>query len=112
VSSRVAEQAARFAPVAHLMGPSVAQELLRPNARRWSQARELGIVAGTQPIGLGQFLAHFDEDNDGTVAVSETRMPGATDHITLPVSHLGMLMSARVARQTGLFLTQGRFALD
>jgi pimeloyl-ACP methyl ester carboxylesterase len=111
VASRVAEQAARFAPVAHLMGPSVAQELLRPHARRWSHARELGIVAGTQPLGVGQLLAHFDEDNDGTVAVSETRMPGATDHISLPVSHLGMLLSARVAHETGLFLTQGRFSI-
>jgi len=51
------------------------------------------------------------EENDGTVAVSETRMPGATDHIVLPVSHLGMLLSARVARETGSFLTQGRFTL-
>jgi hypothetical protein len=38
-------------------------------------------------------------------------MPGASDHIVLPVSHLGMLMSSRVARETGLFLTQGRFSL-
>jgi pimeloyl-ACP methyl ester carboxylesterase len=111
VASRVAEQAARFAPVAHLMGPSVAQELLQPNVRRWTHAHPLGIVAGTQPIGVGQLLARFEEDNDGTVAVSETRMPGATDHIILPVSHLGMLVSARVAHETGLFLTQGRFSL-
>jgi hypothetical protein len=68
-------------------------------------------VAGTQPLGVGQLLAGFDEDNDGTVAVSETRMPGLSDHITLPVSHLGMLMSARVAHETGLFLMQGRFSL-
>jgi hypothetical protein len=38
-------------------------------------------------------------------------MPGATDHIVLPVSHLGMLLSARVARETGSFLTEGRFSL-
>jgi hypothetical protein len=60
---------------------------------------------------VGQLLAGFAEDNDGTIGVSETRMPGATDHIALPVSHLGMLMSARVARETGLFLTQGHFSL-
>ena len=111
VASRAALKASRFAPVAHLMGPSVAEELLRRHERRWTHAQELGVVAGTQPVGVGQFLAQFDEDNDGTVAVSETRMPGATDHIVLPVSHLGMLMSARVAHQTGLFLTQGRFSL-
>ena len=111
VASRAAVIAARFAPLAHFMGQSVAEELLRPNQRSWAQQRELGIVAGTQPIGVGQLLAAFDEDNDGTIAVSETRMPGATDHITLPVSHLGLLVSARVARETGLFLTQGRFSL-
>jgi len=111
VGSRAAERAARFAPVAHLMGQSVAEELLQPHARRWPHNRPLGIVAGTQPFGIGQFLAEFDEDNDGTVAVSETRMPGATDQLTLPVSHLGMLLSARVAHESGVFLTQGRFSI-
>ena len=111
VASRAAEHAGRFAPIAHLMGQSVAEELLQPRERRWTHSRPLGIVAGTQPIGLGQFLARFDEENDGTVAVSETRMPGATDHIVLPVSHIGMLVSARVAQETGLFLTQGHFSL-
>ncbi len=110
VASRAAEQASRFTPVAHLMGQSVAEELLQPRARRWTHARALGIVAGTQPLGVGQLLAKFDEDNDGTIAVSETRMPGLSEHIVLPVSHLGMLMSARVARETGLFLTEGRFS--
>jgi pimeloyl-ACP methyl ester carboxylesterase len=110
VASRAAEQASRFGPVAHLMGQSVAEELLQPRERRWTHARELGVVAGTQAIGVGQLLADFNEDNDGTIAVSETRMPGMRDHIVLPVSHLGMLMSARVARETGLFLTEGRFS--
>lgn len=111
VASRAAQQAARFAPIAHLMGQSVAEELLQTRERRWTHPHELGVVAGTQPLGVGQLLAGFDEDNDGTVAVSETRMPGLSDHVTLPVSHLGMLMSARVAHETGLFLTQGRFSL-
>lgn len=111
VASRAAERAGAFGPLAHLMGPTVAQELLTPRERRWTHARPLGVVAGNQPLGLGQFLAHFDEENDGTVAVSETRLPGATDHVVLPVSHLGMLVSARVAHETGVFLTQGRFSL-
>jgi pimeloyl-ACP methyl ester carboxylesterase len=111
VASRAAEHAGRFAPVAHLMGQSVAEELLQPHERRWTHPDPLGIVAGTQPIGLGQLLAQFDEENDGTVAVRETRMPGASDHIVLPVSHLGMLVSSRVAHETGLFLTQGHFSL-
>ena len=111
VASRAAENASRFAPIAHLMGQSVAEELLQPRERRWTHTRPLGIVAGNHPIGFGQQLAHFEEDNDGTVSVSETRMPGATDHIVLPVSHMGMLISSRVAHETGFFLTNGHFSL-
>jgi pimeloyl-ACP methyl ester carboxylesterase len=111
VASRAAVQASHIRVVASLMGHSVAEELLRPRERRWEVNRELGIIAGTQPIGVGQFLAKFEEDCDGTIAVSETQLPGATDHITLPVSHLGMLVSARVARETGSFLQKGRFSL-
>jgi pimeloyl-ACP methyl ester carboxylesterase len=111
VASRAAQHAGHFAPLARLLGPTVAEELLTERERRWTHARPLGVVAGSQPIGLGQFFAHFDEDNDGTIAVSETRLPGATDHIVLPVSHLGMLVSARVGHEAGLFLTQGRFSL-
>ena len=111
VESRAAMAAARLRFVSTLMGPSVADELLKPCERHWTFGRRLGIIAGTQSIGLGQFLAGFEEECDGTVAVSETRLEGATDHLVLPVSHLGMLVSARVARETGLFLTNGRFSL-
>jgi pimeloyl-ACP methyl ester carboxylesterase len=111
VGSRAAERAARFAPIAHLMGPSVIDELLFSGVRRWSHPQQLGIVAGTQPLGVGQLLANFGEDNDGTVAVSETQIAGATDQIVLPVSHLGMLVSPRVASEIGSFLTQGRFSI-
>jgi pimeloyl-ACP methyl ester carboxylesterase len=110
VASRAALSAARFAPVAQLMGEAAA-ELLGPRERRWTHPRQLGIVAGSQPLGVGHLFARFEEDNDGTVAVSETRMPGATDHIVLPVSHLGLLLSARVAHEVGTFLREGRFSL-
>jgi pimeloyl-ACP methyl ester carboxylesterase len=111
VASRAAQQASHIRLVVSLMGQSAADELLRPHERRWALDRPLGIIAGTQPIGLGRFLARFNEDSDGTVALSETLLPGAADHITLHVSHLGMLASARVARETGTFLQDGRFSL-
>lgn len=111
LASRAAQHAGRFTPLARLLGPAVAEELLTERERRWSHTRALGIVAGNQPLGLGQFFAQFDEENDGTIAVSETRLPGATDHIVLPVSHLGMLISSRVAHEAGTFLIQGHFSL-
>ena len=113
VASRAAVQASHIQLIANLMGKPVAEELLQPQDRRWTLAdRQLGIIAGTQALGIGQILAQFEEDCDGTIAVSETRMPGATEHISLPVSHAGMLVSPRVARQTGAFLQHGRFSGD
>ncbi len=92
-----------------LMGPLACEELLRPGGRRWDSGRELGIIAGTRPVGLGHLLLTFHEANDGMVAVSETELPGATARLTLPVTHSGMLLSARVAREAGSFLQHGRF---
>jgi pimeloyl-ACP methyl ester carboxylesterase len=112
VASRAAVAAARSRWIAALEGRCVAEELLTQHARRWAWPdRPLGIIAGTRRMGLGQFFAKFHEDCDGTVAVSETRLPGATDFITLPVSHMGMLLSARVAREICSFLRTGRFSL-
>jgi pimeloyl-ACP methyl ester carboxylesterase len=108
--SQTALRANHIRLVARLLGRSVAQELLRSRERRWTMGRDLGIIAGTQPVGVGRLLAHFDEECDGTVTVSETRLPGAREHILLPVSHFGMLVSARVARETGSFLRDGRFS--
>lgn len=73
--------------------------------------RDIGIIAGNRPAGLGRFLAHFQEPNDGTVAVRETRLEGAVDRIVLSVSHTGMLLSRRVAREAAQFLHYGRFSL-
>jgi pimeloyl-ACP methyl ester carboxylesterase len=112
VASRAALNAARLHWAQPLIGRCVAEELLVQRERQWTFARDLGIIAGTQRIGLGQFFAGFNEDCDGTIAVSETRLPGATDHLALPVSHMGMLISPGVAQQTAAFLRDGRFLLQ
>jgi pimeloyl-ACP methyl ester carboxylesterase len=88
---------------------TMAQTLLPGPRRLWRSDRALGIIAGTSPTGLGRMLLTFDEDNDGTVAVSETWLPGAREVLRLPASHSGMLLSARVARETGSFLEYGSF---
>ena len=79
-----------------MIGRMVTDELVQPTGtREWRCDRELGCIAGTRPMGLGRFFARFDEDCDGTIGVSETKLPGHTAHVTLPVSHMGMLMSSR-----------------
>ncbi len=108
---RAAVTAARVGWAATMLGKCVAEELLVPRERHWSHARPLGIIAGTRALGLAPYLARLPGENDGTVAVSETRLPGAADHISVPASHMGLLISSRAARETGLFLREGHFAL-
>jgi pimeloyl-ACP methyl ester carboxylesterase len=108
--SRSAQAVARHAFLRRVVGPLVARELVDPcEPRRWNGGHALGVIAGSRPMGLGQFFAKFDEDCDGTVAVSETKLPGCSAHITLPVSHMGMLLNADVAREVGEFLVNGAF---
>jgi hypothetical protein len=54
-------------------------------------------------------LGRLPGPHDGTVAVAETRLPGATDHVVLPVTHFSMLTSRAVADQVVAFLRRGRF---
>ena len=112
VKSKTAERVGRMPVFRSMIGRMVADELVQPTcgAREWRCERELGCIAGTRPVGLGRFFARFDEDCDGTIGVSETKLPGHSAHLTLPVSHMGMLMSRDVARQVGVFLDTGRFA--
>lgn len=109
MASRAATALARFRFGRAMLGQAATKELLYTHQRSWPHERELGIIAGTQPMSLGRLVADFDEPNDGTVAVSETRLPGAKAHLLLPVSHSGMLLSARVAHEVGQFLEYGHF---
>jgi pimeloyl-ACP methyl ester carboxylesterase len=111
LGSRSAQHLARWSWGRRVMGRAVADELLAPPARRWDSSREVGIIAGTRPLGFGQLLLRFDEPNDGTVALSETQLPGATASIQLPLTHMGLLFSAKAAREAGSFLMHGRFGL-
>jgi len=107
--SRAAQRLARAGLGRAALGAASAAELLQEQPRDWDSARELGIIAGTLPFGFGRLLLKFDEDNDGTVALSETRIAGAAAFLPVRTTHSGMLWSARVARETGSFLEYGSF---
>jgi pimeloyl-ACP methyl ester carboxylesterase len=107
--SRAVVSASRFAMLRPLLGPHVLSELAKPSGRAWNRGGALGAIAGSMRMGTGQFFAHFDEDNDGSVAVSETIIPGLHDHIVLPHSHMGMIFAPDVAAQVAHFLRKGRF---
>jgi pimeloyl-ACP methyl ester carboxylesterase len=107
--SRAARHLAQRRWGRRLLGAACAEELLSEHPRRWDVGRELGIIAGTIPVGLARLLLSFGEANDGVVAVSETHLSGATEFLTVPSTHSGMLWSARVAREAGSFLEYGCF---
>ena len=110
LGSRTAERLGRFGLARPLLGRAVCEHLLAPQARRWTSERELGVISGTLPLGFGRLVTlSFGEDNDGTIAVSETEIPGAKAYLRSHVSHLGLLLSAGVAREVGSFLQHGQF---
>lgn len=78
--------------------------LLRGGLSHLPHNREIGVIAGSHSFGMGKWFGPFDGVNDGTVAVWETRLPGLSDHLVMPVSHSGMVFSAQVAELTANFL--------
>jgi len=107
--SRVARRLAQLPLGRRMLGRTAREVLLPWHEPSWRAARDLGVIAGSLPLGFGRLVGPYDEPNDGTVMVSETRLPGARQHLTLRTSHSALVYSAAVARQTAAFLRNGRF---
>ncbi|HWP94759.1 MAG TPA: alpha/beta hydrolase [Gammaproteobacteria bacterium] len=71
--------------------------------------REVGVIAGTLPLGVGLLFGGPARPHDGTVAVEEARLDGAPVK-SLPVTHTSLLVSPAVARETIRFLKEGMFS--
>jgi len=107
-TSTAARQLSRLSTGRWLLGHSLEEGLLG-GAPPWHNSHDLGVVAGRLRLGFGLFVPGIPQPSDGTVAVAETRLEGMADHIVLPVSHFGMLLSRQVVSQTRHFLEHGRF---
>lgn len=112
VDSHAARRLSRVRMGCAAVGASVGEWLL--GARPENLARhEVGVIAGNRAVGLGMMVAPgLPVPHDGTISVAETQVPGARDHIVLPVSHSQMVLSVQVVRQVCEFLRRGRFAHD
>ncbi|HET6655392.1 MAG TPA: alpha/beta fold hydrolase [Gammaproteobacteria bacterium] len=108
--SRVAGEISRWRCGPRMLGKAGAGVLAAYHEPVWQFAPALGVLAGEQSVGLGRLVARFNGPNDGTVAVAETAIDGASDGITLNVGHMSMLASPAVADQVARFLRDGRFA--
>ena len=107
--SVAAEALARLPGGAKLLGRSIGAALVDGPQQTWSGTEELGLLAGSAGLGCGRFICDLPKPHDGSVAVEETRLDGASDHVVLPVSHLSMLASRAVAEQVVSFLSNGHF---
>ncbi|HET7132489.1 MAG TPA: alpha/beta fold hydrolase [Gammaproteobacteria bacterium] len=108
--SAIGARVARWGPLgSRCIGRSIGDLNACGGFPEWRAPQELGVIAGNRPYGFGRLLGGFDEPNDGTVAIAETHVRGAADHIVLPVTHMSMLWSRLVLDQALAFLETGRF---
>lgn len=93
-----------------LLGRTVHDHILRPRDPAWNGARELGVLAGTYPFGIGCIFHDLPPPSDGVVLLPETRLEGIKDHFTIRMNHFGLLLSKRCCAQVARFLATGSFA--
>ena len=91
-----------------LMGQSA--PILHEGLPPWRGQRQVGVIAGSTPIGIGSVLGVLKQPHDGTVTVAETRLHGIEAHRVVPCTHTGLAFSSEVAAMTVDFLREGRFA--
>ena len=84
-------------------------EGLAGGAPPWPGGRQLAVISGTKPFGLGMTVCRLSAPHDGTVTVAETKLEGMSAHALLPVTHTGLLVSPMVARFVCAYLKAGRF---
>ena len=102
----------RRGPLGTLLVGRAGEDGLLKGLSPWPGVPELGSIAGRLALGVGWLIPGLPRPNDGTVAVAETRLDGMADHIAVPASHMGLLVSREAARQTCRFLQHGRFDRD
>lgn len=107
--SMVAKTLAKYRLGRMILGKSI-MDLISGATQAWSSpAREIGIISGAVPLGVGRLIANLPSPNDGAVAVEETLLAGAQQQLTLPVAHTQMVISRDVVNAVIVFLHHGMF---
>ena len=83
----------------------VIREGIVEHAPRWPGGRELLVVAGDIPLGSGLLLG-LQKPHDGVIRVEETRVEGART-VTVRASHVGLLLSRKVAALLSEYFRRG-----
>jgi pimeloyl-ACP methyl ester carboxylesterase len=104
--SAVASVLAGWSPLRWTLGE--ARAWLCDGLACWPDGVDVGMVAGSLPLGFGLLVPGLASPHDGTVSVAETRDARLADHAVVSTSHSGLLLSDRVATMTAHFLGHGR----
>jgi hypothetical protein len=92
------------------IGRSGPEGLAAEHEPRWTEARDLGVIAGTHEFRLNRLVnPKLASPHDGIVCVEETRVEGARDAVTIHSNHTGMLFTRELAGQVTRFLREGKF---
>ena len=78
------------------------------NLPPWKGIVDLGSIAGTRAIGIGN-LFNLPEPNDGTVLEEETKLINMRDHTSINCSHTTLIYSRKVCNKIDNFLQHGHF---
>jgi len=106
--SSVAKRMHKSKVLRPLLGRSVDGGLLG-GAPAFNGEKPLGIITGTGKLGITTLLYPTGADSDGVVKNCETLIDNATDRITVPRSHSGLIYSGKCATYVANFLNYGRF---
>jgi hypothetical protein len=77
----------------------------------WGKDKTIAMISGTKALGLGRLFALGGSQGDGSIELAETESPELQRSLVLPVTHSGMIYSAKVAKQVICFLNDGEFEL-
>jgi pimeloyl-ACP methyl ester carboxylesterase len=91
------------------IGKSGPEALAAEHEARWTEPRELGVIAGTHEFRINPLNPRLPSPHDGIVSVEETRIEGAKDSVTIHSNHTGMLFTRELAEQVTQFLSTGTF---
>lgn len=79
----------------------------------WEKQCDMGCIIGVTSFGLHLIFSRYHgktSENDGTVFVEEASVINPTDKIIIKVSHMGMLYSNVVFKETLSFIRSSKFS--